>query len=262
MPKDAKQSTLAAYSAYDLPSVAALIRYFHDAAGFPVRYTWLKAKGAGNYSLWTGLTLTNATKYCPSAEATIMGHLVQKRQVLSSTKPNPHQPISPYPPQVISPEEPLLQVRSNEIFLQVAPISKLYTDDTVRFPVRARSGHQYFMIEYHCDANLILAVPFKTRKYTHRLQVYNKIIQCLHYQHLRVDLQIMNNKSSADYKRLIKKKWKINYQLVTPNTHRSNVAERDIHTFKACFISVRAGVVRGFARNLWHVLLPIRWRDW
>ena len=33
MPNDVKQATLAAYSTYDLPSVAALIRYFHTAAG-------------------------------------------------------------------------------------------------------------------------------------------------------------------------------------------------------------------------------------
>ena len=48
IPNDAKQATLAAYSVYDLPSVAALIRYFHLAAGHPVRYTCLKAIGDGN----------------------------------------------------------------------------------------------------------------------------------------------------------------------------------------------------------------------
>ena len=42
MPNDANLATLAAYSAYDLPIVAALIRYFHTASGYPVRSTWLK----------------------------------------------------------------------------------------------------------------------------------------------------------------------------------------------------------------------------
>ena len=70
---------LEAYSAYNLPSVAALICYFHAAAGYPVHSTWLTSISAGNYSSWPGLTLANATKYCPSAKATIMGHLVQKR---------------------------------------------------------------------------------------------------------------------------------------------------------------------------------------
>ena len=48
MPHDTNMATLLAYSAYDLPSVAALIRYFHAAAGYPVRSTWLKAISAGN----------------------------------------------------------------------------------------------------------------------------------------------------------------------------------------------------------------------
>ena len=78
--------TLKTYSAYDLPSVAALIRYFHAAAGYPVRSTWLPAISAGNSSSCPGLKLANATKYCPLSTATIMGHLIQKRQGVRSTK--------------------------------------------------------------------------------------------------------------------------------------------------------------------------------
>ena len=48
IPNNAKYATLAAYSAYDLPSVTALIRYFHAVAGYAVRSTWLKIIGAGN----------------------------------------------------------------------------------------------------------------------------------------------------------------------------------------------------------------------
>ena len=48
MPYGSNKTTLQAYSAYDLPSVAALIRYFHAAAGCPVRSTWFKAIGSGN----------------------------------------------------------------------------------------------------------------------------------------------------------------------------------------------------------------------
>ena len=38
-----------AHSVYDLPSVEALVRYMHAAAGFPVKYTWLKAIKNGNF---------------------------------------------------------------------------------------------------------------------------------------------------------------------------------------------------------------------
>ena len=85
MPHNANGTTLYAYSAYDLPIVEALILYFHAAAGYPVRSIWLKSIGAGNYSTCPGLTLANTTKYCPSSTATILGHLVQKRQGVQST---------------------------------------------------------------------------------------------------------------------------------------------------------------------------------
>ena len=39
MPHTENRTTLEAYSAYDLPSVEALIRYVHAAAGYPVRST-------------------------------------------------------------------------------------------------------------------------------------------------------------------------------------------------------------------------------
>ena len=89
------------------------------------------------------------------------------------------------------------QVLSNKLFIQVTPIRKLYTDDTGRFPVHARSGHQYIMIAYHCDKTLILAVPFKARKDTHRLKVNDKIIKLLIDHRLNVDLQILDNEASS-----------------------------------------------------------------
>ena len=82
-------TSLMAYSAYDLPSVEALVRYFHAAAGYPVKNTWLKAIKAGNYSKWPGLTLQNAMKYCPVPVSTLKGHMVQTRQNIRSTKPKP-----------------------------------------------------------------------------------------------------------------------------------------------------------------------------
>ena len=97
-------------------------------------------------------------------------------------------------------------------FSQVTPISKLYTDDTGCLTIHARSGNQYIIISYHCNANLILAVPFNTRKDTHHLIAYYKIIQRLSDHNLTVDLQNLENEARTEYKRVIKKKWNTNYQ--------------------------------------------------
>ena len=39
----------------------------HAAAGFLVKYTWLKAIKKLKFSTWPGLTFFNAAKYCPYA---------------------------------------------------------------------------------------------------------------------------------------------------------------------------------------------------
>ena len=79
MEENADQSTLKVYSTYDLPSVESLVRYFHAAAGFPVRATWINAIKMGNYRTWPSLTLANATTSCPSADESINGHMIELR---------------------------------------------------------------------------------------------------------------------------------------------------------------------------------------
>ena len=71
-----------------------------------------------------------------------------------------------------------------------------------------------------------------------------------------VDLQILDNEASAEYKTLMTETWKVDYQLVPPDNHRHNAAEREIRTFKAYFLSILAGIAYDFPRNLWDILLP------
>jgi hypothetical protein len=65
---------------------------------------------------------------------------------------------------------------------------------------------------------------------------------------------IMDNEASADYKKVIRKNCTI--QLVPPNNHRRNLAERAIQTFKSHFIAIIAGVDDTFPMRLWDKLLP------
>ena len=62
------------------------------------------------------------------------------------------------------------------------------------------------MIKYHCNANLILAEPFTSRKDKHRLLEYDKRMQRICDNKLTVDLKILHNEASAEYKQVIKKK--------------------------------------------------------
>ena len=71
----------------------------------------------------------------------------------------------------------------------------------------------------------------------------------------QVDVQILDNETSTDFKITIVEDWCATYQLVPPNAHRRNIAERDIRTFKAHFLSVLAGVDPTFPDFMWDNLL-------
>ena len=71
----------------NLPSMGALVGFYHACVGFPVKQTWLDAIKAGNFYSLPGLTYSNAAHYCPDADETIKVHLAQQRQNVRSTKP-------------------------------------------------------------------------------------------------------------------------------------------------------------------------------
>ena len=70
-----------------------------------------------------------------------------------------------------------------------------------------------------------------------------------------VDIQILDNAVSAEFKKTIKKYWGAIYQLVPPNVHRKNIAERAIRTFKAHFLAILAGVDPDLPIYMWDNLL-------
>ena len=56
----------------------------------------------------------------------------------------------------------LPSTRSNELHVYVKPISKIYTNDIGRFPLRSCIGNQYIIMAYHCDCNVLLVKPFQS----------------------------------------------------------------------------------------------------
>ena len=148
--------------------------------------------------------------------------MAQQRQNVQSTMPK--QPIAPR----LAPESDNTHLEdelpSNQLFIKTIPISKLYTDDTGRFPVQAHSGNQYVMVAYHANANLILQKAFHNKSDRHRIPAYNAIMTRLEHKGLTVDLQILDNKASSAYKETIVDKWKAALQLVPPEMHPRNRA--------------------------------------
>jgi hypothetical protein len=68
-----------------------------------------------------------------------------------------------------------------------------------QFPL-ARLGNQCVMIAYHTDGNLILQQVFQLKADKHRIPAFNAIMAQLAARGLLVDLNIRDNKASADFK--------------------------------------------------------------
>jgi hypothetical protein len=237
----------------DLLPIPALVAFYHTCLGFPVKDTWLEAIKRGNWDTFAGLSYLNVAHYCPNSDETILRHLAQTCQNVQSTKSQ--STSRPNLPPIIETPMPLAEA-SQEVFLRVYPISKLYTDETGRFPVRARSGNQYVMIAYHMNGNLILQQAFQTKANKHRISAFNIIMERLAARRLLVDLNIRDNEASADFKQVITESWKSKFQLVPPDMHRRNKAKQMTRHFKNYFLSIFAGVDAAFPPNRWDLLLP------
>ena len=90
---------------------------------------------AGTYASWPGLTYANASKYCLLSVESVKGHLTQSRQGIRSTKPKPTPDLDPVPRKQTT--------KTQELFIRIEPISKLYTDDMGRFLIRSRQGNNF-----------------------------------------------------------------------------------------------------------------------
>ena len=86
------------------------------------------------------------------------------------------------------------------------------------------------------------------------VRAYQTLIDRLKEAQIAPTLHILDNECLEEFKETIKEN-KMTYQLVPPNDHRRNVAEKAIQTFKHHFVSVFCGADDDFLLQLWCQLL-------
>ena len=74
-------------------------------------------------------------------------------------------------------------------------------------------------------------------------------------QHIVPLRQILDNEISEEYKEEIRHTG-MTYQLVPPDDHRRNLAEREIQTWKNHFVSFLSGAASTFPLHLWCRIIP------
>ncbi|KAL7478323.1 hypothetical protein ACHAW6_004092 [Cyclotella cf. meneghiniana] len=70
------------------------------------------------------------------------------------------------------------------------------------------------------------------------------------FAHPAMKLSKVTYLNCSEYICTITQDWKATYQLVPPDIHRRNLADRAIQTFKAHFLSILAGVSKSFPNYL------------
>ena len=71
---------------YELRTQREMVKYYHAAAGFPVKATWVKAIANNQYASWLGLTVEAAERHFPESLETRKGHMRKQKAGIRSTK--------------------------------------------------------------------------------------------------------------------------------------------------------------------------------
>ena len=249
-----------ANNVYELRAGPQLVRYYHAAAGFPTKPTWIKAIKNGHYASWPGLTAELVSKHFPEADETWKGHARKIKMNIRSTKEMIKEEEANRQSLMNAGEIPT-DVEEEGVHHAVYDVAnemelKIYSDQTGRFPNRSYSGMQYIMVVFDAKiSNNIFVEPMRNRTSGEMVAAYQRAIARLKKAGIEPKMHVLDNEISADFKTAIATNG-MKYQLVPPNDHRRNIAEKAIQIFKDHFISVLCGTAEDFPMQLWDQILP------
>jgi hypothetical protein len=191
--------------------------------------------------------------------ATAKGHLqLQRKNVRSTKSNNKAKEVTEFEDE----EETSSSVNAeNTAFTCILDLndqtdSKCYSDLTGKFPHRSQDGNLYVAVLYLQNDNAILVEPLAKRTDRARIDAYTKLFTRAKQSETTLTLHFMDNEASKAVKTLITQDFKLNIQLVPPNNHRTNAAERAIRTFKDHFVAGLCSTAPDFPIRLWDRLLP------
>ena len=105
------------------------------------------------------------------------------------------------------------------------------------------------------DTNVILAVPFKNKKKQQLTLTYLSIKKGLNKRGHKINMHTLDNEASELHTDTIEEE-QCTYQLVPPDVHHRNAAERATRTFKEHFLRILASVAPKYPMSMWDHLIP------
>ena len=113
---------------------------------------------------------------------------------------------------------------------------------------------QYILVGYAYDSNAIIVCPMKSHNDQCMVAAYKDIYNHLAEAGHKPKLNVTDKECSKAIQNYIMSQ-NVDWQLVEPDNHKINAAERAIQTFKNYFLVGLASVDAGFPLQLWCYLL-------
>ena len=222
-----------------LSKIKEIIEYHHHSLFIPVKSTWIKAIKNGNLQSLPSLHLKQVEKYMPLSPPTSKGHIRQVKQNISTKLQSTS---------TITKSE---DTKNNLVFVKHYNMTKLIcSDQTGRFPVTSDRGNKYMMVVLDNDSNAILSEPLPSRSQNHLIHAFSKIHDRLVTAGRKPIFVRLDNEISNSMKKYMNDE-KLKFQLVPPNNHCRNYAEKAIGTWKDHFIAGLASLDQNFPLKLW-----------
>ena len=131
----------------------------------------------------------------------------------------------------------------------------MYNNQTGKFPHVSSQGNRYTMVLAHIDSDSIWVEPMKNRTEGGMMLARRRALERMHAVGIIPKRQVLDNEISMAYMQEIMET-RMTYQLVPPDDHRRNIAEKTIQKWKDHFVSVCSGVSAHFPMHLWCRLIP------
>jgi len=103
----------------------------------------------------------------------------------------------------------------------------IFEDLCGKFPIRSSRNNHYIIVFYQYDTNLILIRVCKSRSDNDIAPIFKEIITIIRKKHLKVTFTKMDNEALAAIQKTVSDN-NLYFQLVPPNNHCTNAAERAI----------------------------------
>ena len=125
----------------------------------------------------------------------------------------------------------------------------MYTDQTGKFPHASSRGNNYQMVIHEIDGSPTWIEVMKNRIEGEIIEARRHGLNRMRQQGIMPAHHFLDNEISKTYKDEIRESG-MSYQLVPPDNHRRNIAERAIQTWKNCFVGALSGTAATFPPHI------------